>query len=128
MALMEKFIRNECCEDPVSIGKLEKMMEKCEVDQGGNKTMYYVEVLRLLGDVLDKNGGELFRTPLDTNQDSKQPYIFCTEDMSTRGVFFEIVVERKVLISGIEDLFTAISAFIHCAFTFNLKFPKGRRN
>jgi hypothetical protein len=40
-------------------------------------------------------------------------------------VYFDLIVEQKVLIHGMENLEDAISSFLHVCFVTNMKYPNG---
>jgi hypothetical protein len=40
-------------------------------------------------------------------------------------VYFDLIVEKKIFIHGIETLEDAVSSFLHVSFMANMKYPKG---
>ena len=50
---------------------------------------------------------------------------FYTKYFYFRRVYFDLIVEQKVLIHGLENLEDAVSSFLHVCFVTNMKYPNG---
>ena len=121
---LEKYVLNEIKEDPNSIEALNAVREHCVVGNGGNFTPYHLKIFRMIGDIVDKRGADLFRTNEDEGQVTKQPYFLVKDDQVSKSISFDIIVERKSVLQDIEDLPSAIASYVHIAFILNMKYPK----
>ena len=101
--------------------KLEKIKEDCVIEFGGSKVHKYIHILRMAGDHFDGDGSALFRLQTDDGPKSAAPHILAIK--VGKNYHFELWVERERVLENLE-LEQSISAFLHLAFCFHLKYPK----
>ena len=121
--LLEKYVFSEYQDDPNLLERIRGIAETCAVERRGNKSLYFVHILRHVGDLIDKKGSELIRTEDDKGSVTNQPHIMCF-DSENKVLSFSIFVEKNPLLENIPDIQSAIAAFIHVSFVLNMSYPK----
>ena len=121
--LLEKYVFSEHQDDLNLLQTIKGVAETCAVERRGNRSLYFVHILRHVGDLIDKKGSELIRIEDDKGSVTSQPHILCL-DSENKVLTFSIIVEKIPLLENIVDIQSAIAAFIHISFVLNMSYPK----
>ena len=83
--------------------------------------LYYPVFKREAGDHFDGEGSTFMRIETDGNPKDSSPHIFARK--LDDSYVFELWIEKECIMGNM-GLASSISAFLHVAFSFNLKYPQ----
>jgi len=102
--------------------KIAEIDELVETEYDGCRVFKDIQILRIAGSHFDFDGTSLVRLERELPSPSASPFILAVE--SNRLWVFEVWGDGEKLLGNL-SLSTAIAAFLHVSFVFNMKYPKG---